>query len=204
MGRSARPLAVEADPVSSSPGIKRAKHMRNPLQEQLLKAGLVKKGKLAEVAREQTRARHGKQPVAPTEVQREAERVRHEKAERDRELARERNAEARRRELRTQARQMIVDGRLVATGERAYRFEADGAIRNLMVDDLQASQLGNGALVIARLDGGYVLLPRMVATRVRERDADAIVVDHGDADTDAPETNGYDDPKYAVPDDLVW
>ena len=40
--------------------------MRNPLQEQLLKAGLVKKGMLAEVAREQTRARLGKQPAKPT------------------------------------------------------------------------------------------------------------------------------------------
>ena len=47
----------------------------NPLQEQLLKAGLVKKSKLAEVAREQVRARHGKGPVEPGEIQREAERV---------------------------------------------------------------------------------------------------------------------------------
>ena len=40
----------------------------NPLQEQLLKAGLVKKSKVAEVAREQVRARHGKGPVEPGEV----------------------------------------------------------------------------------------------------------------------------------------
>ena len=58
----------------------------NPLQEQLLKAGLVKKGKVAEIAREQTKARHGKQPTAKTESQREVERVRQEKAERDRAL----------------------------------------------------------------------------------------------------------------------
>ena len=49
--------------------------MRNPLQEQLLKVGLVKKSKVAEVAREQA----------------EAERVRQEKVERDRALAAERN-----------------------------------------------------------------------------------------------------------------
>jgi hypothetical protein len=38
----------------------------NPLQEQLLKAGLVKKSKVAEVAREQNRARHAKGPAAPS------------------------------------------------------------------------------------------------------------------------------------------
>ena len=53
----------------------------------LLKAGLVKKSKVAEVAREQVRARHGKGPVEPGEIQREAERARAEKAERDRALA---------------------------------------------------------------------------------------------------------------------
>lgn len=178
--------------------------MRNPLQEQLLKAGLVKKGKLAEVAREQTRARHGKQPAKPTESQREAERVRQEKAERDRELAQSRNVEARQRELRAQARQLIKDGHVAARGERAYRFEADGAIRNLLVDDSQARELGSGALVIARLDPTYVLLPRAVAQRVRERDAASIVVDHGQAPATGADAEGYEDPKYAVPDDLVW
>jgi hypothetical protein len=38
----------------------------NPLQEQLLKAGLVKKGKVAEAVREQVKARHGKAPPSPT------------------------------------------------------------------------------------------------------------------------------------------
>ena len=71
--------------------------MRNPLQEQLLKAGLVKKSKVAEVAREQARQRHGKAPPAPSAEQAEAERVRLEKAERDRALAAERNAQARRK-----------------------------------------------------------------------------------------------------------
>ena len=38
----------------------------NPLQEQLLKAGLVKKSKVAEVAREQNKPRHAKTPVTPS------------------------------------------------------------------------------------------------------------------------------------------
>ncbi len=178
--------------------------MRNPLQEQLLKAGLVKKGKVAEIAREQTKARHGKQPAAKTDSQREAERLRQEKAERDRALAQARNEEARERERRGQARQLVVDHQVKSSGERAYRFDVDGGIRSVVVDDAQARQLASGALVIARLDGSFVLLPRAVVARVRERDPQAIVLDHG-GDTPAQSVDdGYDDPKYAVPDDLVW
>src|SRR3954464_13533491 len=81
----------------------------NPLQEQLLKAGLVKKSKLAEVAREQNKLRHGKGPVAPNDIQLEAERGRAEKVERDRALAAQSKAQARIGEMRAQARQIIED-----------------------------------------------------------------------------------------------
>lgn len=66
-----------------------------PLQEQLLKAGLVKKSKVAEAAREQLKARHGKGQAKPSDVALEAERARLEKVERDRALERERKSQAR-------------------------------------------------------------------------------------------------------------
>lgn len=62
----------------------------NPLQEQLLKAGMVKESKVAEVAREQNKVRHGKDPSQPSEIQLEAERDRAEKMERDRAFAAQR------------------------------------------------------------------------------------------------------------------
>src|SRR5436189_1392423 len=99
----------------------------NPLQEQLLKAGLVKKSKAAEVAREQHVARHAKATSAPGEIQRDAERARAEKIERDRALAAERKAQARTAELRAQARQIIEDKKVPRAGESEYRVTADGA-----------------------------------------------------------------------------
>lgn len=178
--------------------------MRNPLQEQLLKAGLVKKGKVAEIAREHTKARHGKKSTAPTVSQREVERLRHEKVERDRALAQARNEEVRERERRGQARQLIADNQVESSGERAYRFDVDDGIRSVVVDDMQARQLANGALVIARLDSSFVLLPRMIVARVMERDPRAIVLDHASAMPASGGDDDYSDPKYAVPDDLVW
>ncbi|MBA3928037.1 MAG: DUF2058 domain-containing protein [Xanthomonas sp.] len=178
----------------------------NPLQEQLLKAGLVKKSKLAEVAREQNKARHGKGPVAPSESQREAERARSEKAERDRALDAERKAQARTAELRAQARQIVADRKVPRTGEIEYRFTVDGAIRTVLVNDDLKKKLVAGALVIARVDDRYELLPRVAADKVRERDPGMIVLDHGQG-TEAAAPTSEDDDYYAqfkVPDDLMW
>ena len=174
----------------------------NALQEQLLKAGLTKKSKVAAVAREQ-----GKVPTGPSEAQRDATRVREEKIERDRTLAAEHKAQRHTRERRAQARQIINDRKLPRKGEREYRFTAYGAIHSLFVDDDQAKKLASGALVIAVLNDHYELLPRFVGDQVRQRDAEMIVVDHSQM-TDIPSNGSIDDDthyaRFEVPDDLVW
>lgn len=180
----------------------------NPLQEQLLKAGLVKKSKVAEAAREQHKARHGKGPAKPSEIALEAERARIAKVERDRALERERKSRARLAELHAQARQIVTDKQVPGAGGSEYRFDADGAIRGLLVNDDQRRQLASGALVIARLGERYALLPRAAGVKVRERDSGMIVLDHGTgADTTQTDAASEDDAYYAqfvVPDDLVW
>jgi uncharacterized protein YaiL (DUF2058 family) len=180
----------------------------NPLQEQLLKAGLVKKSKVAEVAREQHKARHAKAATEPSEIAREAERGRVEKAERDRALAQEQKARQRIAELRAQAMQITKDKKVAGAGESEYRFTADGAIRTILVSDDQRKLLSSGALVIARLGERDVLLPRAAADKVRERDPGMIVLDHGQSAGSEPSAgNAEDDAYYAqfqVPDDLVW
>jgi uncharacterized protein YaiL (DUF2058 family) len=180
----------------------------NPLQEQLLKAGLAKKSKAAEIAREQNRARHAKGPSAPGEIQLEAERARAEKAGRDRALEAERKAQARLAELRAQARQIVEDRKVPRTGDSEYRFTADGAIRTLLVDADLRRKLSTGALVIACLDGRYELLPRLAADKVRERVPEMIVLDHGHGTAAAADAAASEDDAYyaqfEVPDDLVW
>ena len=180
----------------------------NPLQEQLLKAGLVKKSRVAEVAREQNKARHGKGPAELSEIQREAERTRAEKAERDRALAAEQKARTRIAELAAQARQIIADKKVPRAGEIEYRFTADGAIRSVLVNEDLRKMLSAGALVIARLGDRYELLPRVAGDKVRERDPSLIVLDHGtQARTESAVESSDDDAYYAqfkVPDDLAW
>jgi len=81
----------------------------------------------------------------------------------------------------------------------------------LIVDDHPAmrlalrAQLASGALVIARHDDGYELLPRAAAEKVMARDPSMIVLDHA---ASAPAAEASDDDafyaKFQVPDDLIW
>lgn len=177
--------------------------MRNPLQEQLLKAGLVKKSQVAQVAREQAKARQGKTPPPPSAEQLESERLRQERVERDRALSAERNAQARAQEQRVQARQLVESHKLKADGEMDYHFTDAGKIQRLRVDAALRAQLIAGSVVIARLDAGYVPVPRAVVEKIVARDPATLVFDA----LAATPASGEDDPYYSqfqVPDDLIW
>jgi uncharacterized protein YaiL (DUF2058 family) len=182
-----------------------APHMRNPLQEQLLKAGLVNKAKAAQVVREQAKQRQGKTAAAPSAGQCEVQRLQAERAERDRALAAERNQQARVSEHRAQIRQMVESHKVRREGDIPYRFTDGGVINSLLVNESLRAQLASGTLVIVRHDQGYELIPRLAADKVRTRDAAMIVVDHAHA---APASSvGEDDDYYRqfeVPDDLIW
>ncbi|KZC39938.1 MULTISPECIES: DUF2058 domain-containing protein [Rhodanobacter] len=179
--------------------------MRNPLQEQLLKAGLVKKNQVAQAAREQAKKHQGKAPVAPSAEELQARRLQAEKAERDRAIAAERNAQTRANEARAQIRQIVEAHKVKREGEIAYRFTDGDRIRDVLVNAALRAQLAGGTLVIVRHGEGYELLPREAADKVYERDAAMVVLDHGRADTaggNDPDDEYYK--QFEVPDDLIW
>lgn len=179
--------------------------MRNPLQEQLLKAGLVNKTKAAQVVREQAKKHKGKAPAAASAEQIEAQRLQFEKAERDRAIAAEHNAQLRRNEAHAQARQIVETHKVKREGELVYRFTDGDKIRDVLVNDALRAQLAAGMLVIVRHGNSYELLPRVAADKVRERDAALIVLDHGCAERSS-DGDADDDyyKQFEVPDDLIW
>jgi len=178
--------------------------MRNPLQDQLLKAGLVNKAKVNQVAREQSKQRQGKAPAGPSPEQIEAQRVQAERAERDRALAAERNARARAAEQRAQVRQIIDTHKVERSGEITYRFADGERIAGVLVDARLRAQLASGALVIVRDGEGYELIPRAVASKIHERDPSLIVLDHGRAEESTPPADDDYYRQFPVPDDLIW
>ncbi|MDP1697036.1 MAG: DUF2058 domain-containing protein [Xanthomonadaceae bacterium] len=178
--------------------------MRNLLQDQLLKAGLVKKSKVAQVVREQAKQRNAKGAAAANAEKVDVQRLQAERAERDRQLAAERNAQTRSNERIAQIRQIIATQQVSSEGEIEYRFTDAGKIRSVLVNPALRAQLAAGTLVIVRHGDSYALIPRAAADKVYERDAAMIVLDHrrddatGKTDADA----FYD--RFKVPDDLIW
>lgn len=139
----------------------------------------------------------------------DAQRVQAERIERDRVLAAEHNARVRATELRAQARQIVDAQKIRREGDIAYRFADGERIVSVLVNESIRAQLASGALVVARHNEGYELLPRSAAAKVHERDASVIVLDHAragaNAESNAPTSE--DDEYYSrfkVPDDLVW
>ena len=179
--------------------------MRNPLQEQLLKAGLVNKTKVAKVVRDQVKQREGKKPPSASAEQIQVQQQQMERAERDRALAAERKQQVQTRELRAQVNQIIAAHKLKQEGDSDYRFTDGTLIKSMLVNDALRSQLAKGALVIVRDGDGYALLPRAAADRIIERDSSWIVLDHAHSQV-STETDPDDEyyKQFEVPDDLIW
>jgi len=180
------------------------------LQEQLLKAGLVDEKKLARAKQEknkqvnQARKKRGKKGQQP-EVPRQ--RPQNKKAERDRELNRQRQQQARQKELAAQATQLIVKNRLErAQGELPYGFVYKRKVKKIYVTEAQKKQLAEGQLAIAThvaSDGRrFELVPRAVAVKIGERDESFLVAIDPPADSTREENDAY--AGYEVPDDLTW
>ncbi|MHB8911084.1 MAG: DUF2058 family protein, partial [Lysobacter sp.] len=134
----------------------------------------------------------------------DVQRLQFERAERDRALSAERNAQARAHELQAQVRQIVDTHKVRREGEIAYSFSDDGNIRNVLVNESLRAQLASGMLVIVCHGDGYELLPRAAAEMVYERNG-PIVLDHGRAAPCAEQ--GADDEYYrqfVVLDDLTW
>ena len=103
--------------------------MRNPLQEQLLKAGLAKKSKLDQIAREQAKQRNAKAAPAPNTDHADAERARLDKVERDRALSAERNAQARAQEAGpVPFRKAVLNPQFYSEGIHFGDLDKDGAL----------------------------------------------------------------------------
>lgn len=179
--------------------------MRNSLQDQLLKAGLVdaKTLKDSNRAKDKQKKRAGRNAAELDAERRLAEQALREKAEADRALAQQQNAEARQREIAAQIAQLVRhyhqprDG-----GDIPYNFADQGVIKKLYVSAHLRDQLIRGQLVIVRAAGGYELVPVACAERIRARDAGTIVVWNTPAAGQPAEDDPYKD--FPIPDDLMW
>ncbi|MBV5307874.1 DUF2058 domain-containing protein [Chromatium okenii] len=181
--------------------------MANSLQDQLLKAGLVKAQSLKQARstqHKQSKQSGGKsvETTETAEARAAAERARIEKLERDRELNRQRQEESALHAAVNEIRQLIHANRVVRDGgDLVYNFTDGVTLKRIYVNKEQQAKLVAGRLAIVRQDTFYEVIPAEIVARVRERDPSLVLVFNEPA---APAAE--DDPyaAYQVPDDLMW
>ncbi|MBK1694498.1 nucleoprotein/polynucleotide-associated enzyme [Chromatium weissei] len=181
--------------------------MANSLQDQLLKAGLVKTQTLKQARstqHKQSKQSGGKrvETTETAEARAAAERARIEKMERDRELNRQRQEEAALHAAANEIRQLIHANRIVRDGgDLAYNFTDGVTLKRIYVNKEQHAKLVAGRLAVVRQDTFYEVIPAEIVARVRERDASLVLVYN---EPSAPAA--ADDPyaEFQIPDDLMW
>lgn len=175
------------------------------LQDQLLQNGLVDKKKAKQVSKEQrkeAKVRHKGQPLLD-ENKEQAKRTLAEKAERDRQLNKQQQAEADRKAIKAQIVQLIQMNRIARErGDVAYHFKDGSIIKKMYVTQQLQKDLSNGRLAIAKLDEDYELLPAVAAEKIMQRDASVIVLLNREEKATVDEDDPYAD--YQIPDDLMW
>ena len=181
------------------------------LLDQLKNAGLVDDKKAKQVKKDQRKQQkqaRGRGEVIVDETRQAVEAAKLEKTERDRELNRQRQAEADRKAIAAQIRQLITTHSQprLARGEAEveHNFSDNKVIKKIRVAPAVQQQIVRGQLAIVRLDTGYELVPRIVAEKIAERDAAAVIV--ANTNTQTSQATDDDDPykDYVIPDDLMW
>ncbi|MES9855711.1 MAG: DUF2058 domain-containing protein [Sedimenticola sp.] len=178
--------------------------MGNSLQDQFLKMGLVDKGKANQVSKEKRKKvkqgrKGGKVEAGNEQMIQEAQ---EKSAERDRRLNREKEAEAEKRALVAQIKQ-LVEMNLQPTegGEEPYNFTDGNKLKRLYLPARLHQQVTNGRLAIVRSNNGYGVVPAVVAEKIILRDSSVVLVLN-----DGQQGDDIDDEyaDYQVPDDLMW
>lgn len=176
--------------------------MASSLQSQLLKSGLADQKRVKKIHQQQLEA--GKK--AKDETKEAVAQAMALKAERDRELNRQKKEEMERKAIGAQIKQLIEAHRIDRKGgEMHYQFTDQGKIKKIYVTDVLLNQLVKGQSAIVRFSDAYELVPTVVAEKIALRDADAIVVLNTRMATTTQEV-AEEDPyaNYQIPDDLMW
>lgn len=186
--------------------------MSNPFQDQLLKAGVVTKKQVQKAQQDKSRnhkqQKHTKKEVVVDETKLKAQQVAEEKAQRDRELNKKKQAQARQKATSIEINQLIENNCLARDDscEIVYNFEHDKTIKRIYVNAEMKQKITLGKLGIARIEGRYELVPKSVADKIKQRNEKRLVIFDAEQTTKDQETVDENDPyaDYQIPDDLTW
>jgi len=177
------------------------------LKEQLINAGLVKAKQVKAIdkakSKQQKLVRKGQAQIDDS-LQQEIKAKQAAKELQDKKLNAEQQEKLQKKEIKAQIKQLIIGSKLPKiTSEDYYNFVDHGKIKSIAVNALLREKLASGTLAITQFNGGYEIIPREVALKIKERNPHAIVLLN---DKTSGDKSDADDPyaAYKIPDDLMW
>ena len=176
--------------------------VKNALQAQLLKAGLVDNKKAKKLSK-QTLHEQRTGESKDAEVKAKIAHAQQEKLAKDQAIEQEKKAALQKKELKAAIMQMIQQHQIRDTdGEVAYQF-LDGKIKKVYINQQIYNALVAGSLVIARKNESYAFLPKALADRINSKMEGFIIVNNSEKNE---QTTDEEDPyaAYVIPDDLMW
>ncbi len=181
--------------------------MANSLIDQLKKTGLVDKSKVQKVKHGQYKSKKQKtkkgEAAQLDEAKVLAQQAQASKVERDRRMNQQQKDEAEAKAVAAQIIQMIESSRVEERdGEIVYNFTDANVVKRMHVSEEIHKHLMSGGLAIVKFGGGYELVPRVVAEKIKERDAACVIDLAHELEPEEHEDDAY--AAYKIPDDLVW
>tara|TARA_R110000782_G_scaffold125788_3_gene217433 strand:- start:1344 stop:1889 length:546 start_codon:yes stop_codon:yes gene_type:complete len=181
--------------------------MGNSLIDQLKKTGLVDKKKAHKAKHDQYKNKKQKiKKGSATQLDDAkvlAKKAQAEKVERDRKINLKKKEEAETKAVAAQIIQLIETNRVEdRDGEIVYNFTDANVVKRLFVSEQVYKYLMSGQLVVAKSGESYELVPKPIAEKIKQRDADCIINNEHKLEPVVDEDDPYAD--YKIPDDLIW
>ena len=179
--------------------------MGNAFQDQLLKAGLVTKQQVrkAQSATHKKKKQRSKKDKSVDENKLKAQQAIKAKADHDKELNKRKEEQAKQKAISAEIDQFITTNCIKRSDECeiVYNFEHRKKVNRIYVNNDLKKQIIDGKLGIARIEGRYELVPKIIAEKIQQRNEKRIILfEHEEKIID--ENDPY--AEFQVPDDLTW
>lgn len=180
--------------------------MGNAFQDQLLKAGVVTKQqvkKAQSASKKNKKQQRSKKETVVDENKLKLQQAAKEKADLDRELNKRKEEQAKQKAISAEIDQLITKNCIKRDEacDIVYNFEHRKKVNRVYVNAEMKQGIIDGKLGIARIEGRYELIPKLIAEKIQQRNEKRVVLFEKEEET-LDENDPY--AEFQVPDDLVW
>jgi len=178
------------------------------LQDQLLNSGLIDKSKANQVKKgkyKQSKQQRNSKTTQTDEATALAQKALAEKQAKDRKLNQQQKAEAEEKAIIAQIKQLIkTNAQAKPKGDDgvAYNFSDNNKVKTIYVHETALKHISNGKLAIVKYDALYEVVPAPVAEKIKQRDANFVLVMNDKTQEETSSDDPYAD--FQIPDDLMW